>query len=123
MTSLVSLAHSIGLEVLMEIHSEKELTDHLNSAADLIGVNNRDLRTFKVDVEVSKKLASKIPDGVAKISESGISSPDTVIDLMHYGYTGFLLGESFMKHSQPGEACKALIGELRKQRELKRTDP
>jgi indole-3-glycerol phosphate synthase len=112
--SLASFAHSLGLEVLLEVHDEYELKQNLEVGADLIGVNNRNLKTFDVSIEISKQLASLIPNSVVKVSESGISKPETVIELKKYGYEGFLMGENFMKHSQPEVAAMDFVQELRK---------
>jgi indole-3-glycerol phosphate synthase len=112
--SLTTFAHSLGLEVLLEVHDEDELTRHLDAGADLIGVNNRNLKTFEVSIEISKRLAALIPDEVVAVSESGISSPDTIVELKKFGYEGFLIGENFMKHSRPEEEAKVFMDELRK---------
>jgi indole-3-glycerol phosphate synthase len=112
--SLAAFAHSLGLEVLLEVHDVTELKQNLEVDADLIGVNNRNLKTFEVSIEVSKQLADLIPDSVVKVSESGISSPETIIELKKYGYEGFLMGENFMKHSQPEVAAMEFVQELRK---------
>lgn len=106
------LAHSLGLEVLLEVHSAEELYPHLFSRVDLIGVNNRDLKSFEVSIDVSKKLAEIIPNEVVKVSESGISSPETIIELRKYGFTGFLMGENFMKHAIPEQAAMEFILKL-----------
>jgi len=110
---LTSVAHSLGLEVLLEVHNREELEATLDTGADLIGVNNRNLKTFELSVEISKSLASLIPNEVVKVSESGIESPDTILELKKYGYEGFLMGQNFMQHSRPEEACKDFIDELR----------
>jgi indole-3-glycerol phosphate synthase len=112
--SLAAFAHSLGLEVLLEVHDEHELKQNLEVGADLIGVNNRNLKTFEVSIEISKQLASLIPNSVVKVSESGISMPETIIELKKYGYEGFLMGENFMKHSQPEVAAMEFVQELRK---------
>lgn len=112
--SLASFAHSLGLEVLLEVHDEEELLANLEVGADLIGVNNRNLKTFEVSIDVSKKLASIIPDTFVKVSESGISSPDTIAELYKYGYRGFLMGENFMKHSRPEVEAMEFMDNLRK---------
>ena len=109
---LAAFAHSFGMEVLLEVHNESELRDNLEVGADLIGINNRDLKTFTVSTEVSKRLASMIPEGVVKVSESGISDVDTIIDLRGYGFEGFLIGENFMKTTHPGNAAREFIQEL-----------
>jgi len=109
---LAKFAHSLQLEILMEVHNEKELQDNLGAEVDLIGVNNRDLKTFVMDINISKRLAEFIPDSVVKVSESGIENTDTIIELKKYGYQGFLMGQNFMQHSRPEVACKDFIDEL-----------
>jgi indole-3-glycerol phosphate synthase len=111
-------AHHLGLEVLLEVHNEDELQKNLGVGADLIGVNNRDLKTFTVSIDVSKKLASLIPTGVVKVSESGISTTDAIIELRKYGFEGFLIGETFMKHADPEEAAAEFIRNLNSQKVL-----
>jgi len=98
--------------VLLEVHDKEELDANLNAGADLIGVNNRSLKTFEVSIDVSKQLAPLIPKEAVKVSESGISSPETIIELMKFGYEGFLMGENFMKHSQPEKEAKEFIEKL-----------
>lgn len=112
--SLTAFAHSLGLEVLLEVHDEDELKKHLDSEADLIGVNNRNLKTFEVSIDVSKRLSTLIPKEVVAVSESGISSPAAIVELKKFGYEGFLIGENFMKHSRPEEEAKVFMDELRK---------
>src|SRR5687768_7292273 len=112
--TLASFAHTFGLEVLLEVHNEEELKLSLDAGADLIGVNNRDLKTFQLSIEVSKRLADGIPSSVVKVSESGIESVQAILDLKNYGYEGFLMGQNFMQHSRPEVACKAFIDDLRK---------
>lgn len=114
--NLAQFAKSLGLEVLMEIHHGEELKSHLNEYLDVVGVNNRDLKTFEVSVDTSISLANAIPDQFVKISESGISNPDTVLDLMSHGYQGFLIGEHFMSHGRPGAACAEFIQKVKKAR-------
>lgn len=116
---LTSFAHALGLEVLLEVHDEDELKKNLDVGADLIGVNNRNLKTFEVSIETSKRLAALIPDSVVKVSESGISDPRTIVELREYGYQGFLMGESFMKHSRPDLAAMEFMEELRRVQSLK----
>ena len=106
---LARLAHSLGLEVLLEVHDEHELRANLSVGADLIGVNNRNLKDFTVSTDISKRLASSIPESIVKVSESGISSPDVIIDLMTYGYEGFLIGENFMRQPDPGRAASEFV--------------
>lgn len=112
--ALTTFAHSLGLEVLLEVHDEEELKKHLHAGADLIGVNNRNLKTFEVSIEISKRLSALIPDEVVAVSESGISSPSTIMELKKFGYEGFLIGENFMRHSRPEEEAKIFMDELRK---------
>jgi len=108
---LANKAKGLGLDVLLEIHNEDELR-YINDKVDVVGVNNRNLGTFVTNVQVSFDLADKIPDEFIKISESGISQPQTVIDLQQAGYRGFLMGENFMKTSNPGEALEEFIKHL-----------
>jgi indole-3-glycerol phosphate synthase len=112
--SLASFAHSLGLEVLLEVHDEEELSASLDAGADLIGVNNRDLKTFELNIGVSKGLAKMIPSSVIKVSESGIDSVEAILELKDHGYEGFLMGQNFMQHSRPEKACKEFIDQLRK---------
>lgn len=109
---LAAFAHTFGLEVLLEVHNEEELDANLDAEADLIGVNNRDLKTFQLSVEVSKRLSGRIPSAAVKVSESGIESVDTIIELKKFGFEGFLMGQNFMQHSRPESACKEFIDEL-----------
>lgn len=111
---LAAFAHSFGLEVLLEVHNEEELNANLDAQADLIGVNNRNLKTFELSVEISKQLAKRIPDSVVKVSESGIESVATILELKTYGYEGFLMGQNFMQHSRPEIAAKEFIDELKR---------
>jgi indole-3-glycerol phosphate synthase len=111
---LADFAHTLGLEVLLEVHDEDELNRHAGTDAELIGVNNRNLKTFEVSIDVSKRLAPLIPKGVVKVSESGISQAATIHELRTYGYEGFLMGENFMKHSRPEVAAMEFMTELKK---------
>lgn len=106
-------AHNIGLEVLCEVHNIDELKK-ISSDVNVVGVNNRDLKTFTVDLQHSIEVANMIPNGFVKISESGISSPETVNMLKTHGFQGFLMGENFMKEPNPGDALKRFIKELDK---------
>jgi indole-3-glycerol phosphate synthase len=106
---LASLADSLGMQSILEVHSEDEIETHLCPEVQVVGVNNRDLKTFKVDVETSLRVASKIPDSFTKISESGISDAETFRHLRQAGYRGFLIGEAFMATSNPHAACRKLI--------------
>lgn len=100
---LAKYAKSIGLEILLEIHNEHELV-HICEEVDLVGVNNRDLKTFSVDVETSVRLAPQIPAHKIRVSESGIDSVQTIDYLRKAGFEGFLIGENFMKEADPGQA-------------------
>ena len=105
---LGELAHELGMEVLLEVHNEAEL-DYISRFTDLVGVNNRNLSTFVTDVQVSFDLADKIPSQFVKISESGLSDPAVVKSLRVAGYKGFLMGENFMKHGNPGAELASFI--------------
>jgi len=109
---LATLAHSLGLEVLLEVHNEREIESHLCDEIDLVGVNNRDLSTFKVSTETSERLAEKIPSRFIKVTESGIHDAETIVRLQGYGYQGFLIGEAFMKTAKPEAACRKLIQQV-----------
>lgn len=98
-------AKSLGLEVLMELHSADQLSK-LSDDIDLVGVNNRNLKTFEVDVENSFRIGSQIPTGFVKVAESGINDPQTVVDFKKEGFDGFLIGECFMREADPGLACR-----------------
>ncbi len=105
-------AKELGLEVLVEIHNEEELVK-LNPHVDIVGVNNRDLRTFTVDVETSVQLSKLIPGQFVKISESGISDPASISKLRAAGFKGYLIGETFMKTGDPAKACAEFINRLK----------
>lgn len=105
------LARSIGIEVLIEVHEKKEL-DSIIITPDLIGVNNRNLKTFETSVDTSLMLYDDLPDEVIKISESGISSTESVHKLRQSGYDGFLMGENFMKEVSPGNALKSFCQQI-----------
>lgn len=105
---LAQFARSIDLQVVLEIHDSVEL-DHMNEYVDIIGVNNRDLRTFAVDTERSVELACFLPPGVVKISESGITSPVIIKRLRNCGYNGFLVGENFMRTTEPAKAFSEFV--------------
>jgi indole-3-glycerol phosphate synthase len=108
---LASVAHSLGLEVLLEVHNREELLSNLESTANLIGVNNRNLQTFEVGVSVSEELASLIPREFVMVSESGLDSPQTLMKLRKLGYQGFLIGQKFMESAQPERAASQFIKE------------
>jgi indole-3-glycerol phosphate synthase len=105
---LAQTAHSLGLEVLLEIHTGKELLQ-INEHIDFAGINNRNLKDFSVDINTSVELGKKIPDSIIKISESGLNSADSIANLYFEGFKGFLMGEAFMAKENPGDECKKLI--------------
>ena len=110
--SFSKTAKSLGLDVLLEVHNLNELEKSIMSSIDLIGVNNRNLKTFKVSLETSRSLANKIPAEFVKVSESGISEVASIKKLKALGYQGFLVGENFMKTDNPGLAAKNFINQL-----------
>ena len=110
---LAEFAHSLELEVLLEVHQEQELKHHLNPHIDVVGINNRDLKTFEVSVQTSKDLVDKIPAEFLKISESGIFEVDTILELKSLGFQGFLIGQNFMEHGRPELKCREFINQLR----------
>ena len=97
------------LDVLCEVHDEVELQRALDAGCDLIGVNTRDLRTFKVDVDTAFRLADQLPRNVVKVAESGIQSGEDIARLRAAGYQAFLIGESLMRAERPGEALRGLV--------------
>jgi len=107
---LAAKARATGIDVLCEAHNEEELQRALDAGCDLIGVNARDLRTFKVDLDTPFRLAKKIPAGVLAVAESGIQSSSDIADLRSAGYGAFLIGESLMKAAFPGSALRRLLG-------------
>ena len=108
---LMHTAHRLGLEVLLEMHDEDDLA-YAALEPDLCGINNRNLGTFVTDVENSFRLAEKLPHDAVKVSESGISSPKTILELREAGFQGFLIGETFMKTYDPGQALSEFISNL-----------
>ncbi len=111
---LAQFAKSLGLEVLMEVHNQEELNGNLNEYLDVVGVNNRNLKTFETDIEISKSLASLIPDKFLKVSESGISNPEAIAELRAYGFRGFLMGETFMKTARPDRTAAKFMDLLKR---------
>ena len=99
--NLSEFAQTLGLEVLLEVHNLDELQKSIMPSLNMIGVNNRNLKTFEVSLDFSKQLADKIPNDFVKISESGISTIEDIQQLKPYGYQGFLIGENFMKSDNP----------------------
>jgi len=112
LTALALGSRSRGLDVLCEVHDEAELQRALNAGCDLIGVNTRDLRTFKVDPETAFRLAEKLPKNVVRVAESGIRSGDDIARLRAAGYQAFLIGETLMRAERPGEALRELVASV-----------
>jgi len=107
-----ALAQDLGLEVLLEIHGEEEL-EKVAPGIQIVGINNRNLKTMEVSLKTSLDLVSKLPSQVIKVSESGISKAEQLVQLREAGFKGFLMGEFFMKHSRPELACAEFIKGLR----------
>ncbi|MBO5251165.1 MAG: indole-3-glycerol phosphate synthase TrpC [Bacteroidaceae bacterium] len=106
--ALATKAHDLGLEVLLEVHQEKEL-EYIGLHTDMVGVNNRNLGTFHTDVDNSFRMAELLPKDMLKVSESGISQASTIKALREVGFRGFLIGETFMKTEEPDKALRELI--------------
>jgi len=106
---LAKFAHSLDLEVLLEVHNKEELLTNLIDEVDVIGVNNRNLKTFEVSINNSLELAELIPNRYIKISESGLDAPEDLITLGKAGFKGFLMGERFMKEKDPGKAMAEFV--------------
>jgi indole-3-glycerol phosphate synthase len=109
---LAQFANSLQLEVLLELHTQAEL-DYINEYVHCVGVNNRNLKTFEVSLETAMQLANQIPNHFVKIAESGIDNALAVKQLKQVGYTGFLMGEYFMKQQHPGAACAVFANEIK----------
>ena len=107
-----ALSKELGLEVLLEVHNEEEL-EHICNDVDFVGVNNRNLKTFKVDINTSLQLFPQIPADKIAISESGISNVDSIVTLKQAGFKGFLIGENFMKEDNPASAFEKFVEELK----------
>ena len=110
--SFAKLANQLGMEVLLELHDEEEFS-HICDEVQLVGINNRSLKTFTVDIERSLKMAEKIPSQKIKVAESGINHASEVKIFREHGYKGFLIGENFMKSSNPGDSLRSFINELK----------
>ena len=110
--SLLKMAHELKLEVLLEMHAESEL-DYAALEPDMCGINNRNLGTFITDIQNSYHLAELLPKDACKVSESGISDPQTVRELRNVGFRGFLIGETFMKAENPGDALRLFIEKMK----------
>lgn len=111
-TRFSAFAKSLGLDVLCEAHNLEEVKKSIVETVDMLGINNRNLKTFDVSIEVSKELAQHIPNEFVKVSESGISSIEAIKELKPYGYEGFLIGELFMKTNDPGQSALHFINAL-----------
>ncbi len=109
---LAAYTKSIGLESILEIHNGEEL-DHLCDDVDMVGINNRNLKTFEVNIDTSLQLVGKIPSGKTAIAESGINSVDAIVTLRNAGFKGFLIGENFMKEEHPGKAFEEFINKVK----------
>ncbi len=105
-------AKTLNLDVLLEVHNEEELHKSIMPILDMLGVNNRNLKTFDVSLDTSKSLSNLIPNDFVKVSESGISNIEAIKELQPYGYQGFLIGENFMKTDNPGANAKIFIDKL-----------
>jgi indole-3-glycerol phosphate synthase len=107
-----AVAVNLGMEVLLELHGEEEL-DHICEDAALIGINNRNLKTFEVDIDRSLRMAEKIPAEKIRVAESGISSPEMILKFKSHGFHGFLMGENFMKDKDPTIAFAGFVNQLK----------
>lgn len=107
------LAKSLNLDVLLEVHNEEELQKSIMPSLDMLGVNNRNLKTFEVSLDTSKKLSQLIPNDFVKVSESGISNIEAIKELQPFGYKGFLIGENFMKTENAGKSAEEFINKLK----------
>ncbi len=111
---LSEFAKNLHLDVLLEVHNLEELEKSIMPSLDMLGVNNRNLKTFEVSIATSKELCNHIPDDFVKVSESGISNIEAIQELQPYGYKGFLIGENFMKTANPGASAIDFITQLAK---------
>jgi indole-3-glycerol phosphate synthase len=110
--ALAKFAKSLGLEVLLEIHDATEL-EHISDAVDFVGINNRSLKSFEVNIEHSLALKYQLPKGILSIAESGIYSVETFKLLKKEGFDGFLMGEYFMKQANPAAAFEAFVTSIK----------
>lgn len=111
LTNLYQRAHSYQLDVLCEVHDEAELDRALDTGCDIIGVNNRNLHSFQVDLDTSLRLAERFPTGIVKVAESGIESGEDIARLRRAGFDAFLIGESLMRAPRPGDALRELLSQ------------
>lgn len=107
------LANSLGMEVLLEIHNEKDL-EKITDEQFLIGINNRNLQQMETHLETAFELSEKLPKAMVKVAESGLKNPETIVQLKALGYQGFLIGEHFMLESRPEKACRKFIQAIKK---------
>lgn len=112
---LAQFAQNLGLEVLMEVNNRPEIESHCNPFLDVVGVNNRNLHDFSTDIQTSIELSEYIPEEFVKISESGITQAEQILQLKECGYQGFLIGGHFMKKAEPVRACRELIANVQHQ--------
>ncbi|TXB64301.1 indole-3-glycerol phosphate synthase TrpC [Vicingus serpentipes] len=110
-TRFSKLAFQLGMEILLEIHTQEELDKYIPEIS-LVGINNRNLKTFEVDYENSIRLANQLPENTVKIAESGINNPKKIMDLKAHGFDGFLIGENFMKTAEPEITAKKFIEQI-----------
>lgn len=111
---LASLGRELGMDILLELHDESEM-GHINEYITLVGINNRDLKTFQVDLSRSIAIKSALPQHIPTIAESGLSHPDDIKILLKAGFDGFLVGESFMKSDDPGQTCRDFIDTIKEE--------
>ncbi len=109
---LAAFAKGAGLEILLELHDDNEL-EHINQYTEIVGINNRNLKTFEVDMEKSIRMAERIGSERIRVAESGISKPEDIVALRNYGFDGFLIGERFMKEKDPGLAFRSFVASLK----------
>jgi indole-3-glycerol phosphate synthase len=107
--SLIKEAEDLGLDALVEVHDADELAASVSAGATIVGVNNRDLRSLRVSLDVSRELSARIPRGVVAVSESGLKTAEDLAQLSALGYGAFLIGERFMVEPDPGTALAALL--------------
>jgi indole-3-glycerol phosphate synthase len=107
--ALLASSAALGLDALVEVHDRDELTKAIEAGAEIIGVNNRNLRTLQVDLQASEALVEAMPPGAIAVSESGLKTPEALDRLRRLGYHAFLIGERFMAEASPAQALKALL--------------
>jgi indole-3-glycerol phosphate synthase len=109
--TLAAFAQSLQLEILLELHHQNEL-DHINEYIEIVGINNRNLNTFEVDIDNSIRMAEQLGSQCVKVAESGIKSPEDVIRFKKHGFDAFLIGENFMKNTHPEMAFQTFVTTL-----------